>query len=459
MLGVAMAVLGQGWLASRQQPKHEAPPLTLSEDLSYRASVALSQPVGVHRTRGRPEALRPHRRLEAQAITGYETHLRHFPDDPAAHLRMGVILGRKQLPKYARQHLERARKNDQSHAALYDALILLYSNPDPSPQELRKARPALDAAPAWLRDLVLPDLYRKAGDTKMAQASEKAARQRGEVFLAKLALVSAGTLALVFAGLGVLGVWLITRASQARKARPAPAPLPRWSVLDFVEALAFWLFASTVFGLLAGGVAPTGDRPGLAPSAQTWAMVAAYVPPGLLMLLVLWVRAAGRQTPFPQAAGWVGPPWAKRLLGGLAGYAAAVPLVLVAALMGQRFAPVDPFSTNPAIPVIVSAQSLWSRLALLGLVAVAAPIVEETLFRGVAYSAFRARWGPGWGIVLSATLFAAMHHSLAVFLPLFALGAVFAYLYEVTGSIVPCMVAHACQNGLTALALWVIATM
>jgi membrane protease YdiL (CAAX protease family) len=77
---------------------------------------------------------------------------------------------------------------------------------------------------------------------------------------------------------------------------------------------------------------------------------------------------------------------------------------------------------------------------------VAAPLVEETLFRGVLFRSFRAKWGVAPGILLSAVVFGLMHPFPFYFLPIFVLGSVFASLTYIRGSLLPSMVAHGINN-------------
>jgi membrane protease YdiL (CAAX protease family) len=92
-------------------------------------------------------------------------------------------------------------------------------------------------------------------------------------------------------------------------------------------------------------------------------------------------------------------------------------------------------------------------VALAVLVAVIVPIGEEIFFRGLTYGALRHRLGRHAAVAASAAFFALAHLQLVEFLPIFILGAILAYLYEYTGSLVPGMIAHAVNN-LAALALF-----
>lgn len=460
MLGCVVLIVGLNWISSRTTPREKLPPPTLlSEDLSYRLSIALKQTGFGSAQTGYPLMPVGPGGLEAQALDGYETVARQFPHDAASRLRLGIINAKKGYVKYARRYLSDARELDPDRRPLFDLLLVLYSPETPPSEQLMSARSALDTAPAWIRDMVLPDLYEKAGDKKSAEAARRAEHERNKRFLVAVALLSVATVVIFFAGMTVLILWAVVHVVTPPATRPTSMVLPRWSLLDFLEAFALWLFVSTVFAVAAGTVTGGGLNALDSSRAKVALLLCAYIIPAATVLALLRKRAAERNMPLSQAFGWSARPGAKLALIGLAGYAAAVPLTVAAALVSRSIVPVDPFSTNPAIPVVVQADSLGLRLILLGLLAVVAPFVEETVFRGVGYSAFRARWGVRWGIILSAAVFALMHHNLPTFLPLLALGAVFAYLYETTGSVVPSIVAHACQNAFTALAFWLIASL
>jgi uncharacterized protein len=92
---------------------------------------------------------------------------------------------------------------------------------------------------------------------------------------------------------------------------------------------------------------------------------------------------------------------------------------------------------------------------LLGFVAivVVAPVIEELLFRGYLQTAFRRRMHPNVAVLLSAAIFAAVHMQPLAFPVLALLGAVFGYLYQLTGSLKVNIALHMANNGLAFLAL------
>ena len=80
-----------------------------------------------------------------------------------------------------------------------------------------------------------------------------------------------------------------------------------------------------------------------------------------------------------------------------------------------------------------------------------APPVEEAIFRGLLFGFVGQRAGPVIGASVSSLIFAAIHFSLAAFVPLFTLGCVLCYLYHRTGSLYPAIAFHAIFNGVTFL--------
>jgi membrane protease YdiL (CAAX protease family) len=171
-------------------------------------------------------------------------------------------------------------------------------------------------------------------------------------------------------------------------------------------------------------------------------------------------------------------PWMEVLLGPV-GYLFALPL-LVAALIVSSLAmkvqtrlsdlsPQDNFTFNnvPAHPIteILARPDPWVRFQVFLLACVMAPVLEELMFRGVLYRHLReltGKLGRSWSFIVSALavsfVFAVIHPQGLLGIPtLMALAFAFALLREWRGSLVPCMIAHALNNGLVmALSLFTI---
>ncbi len=96
---------------------------------------------------------------------------------------------------------------------------------------------------------------------------------------------------------------------------------------------------------------------------------------------------------------------------------------------------------------MVARASAPPELALQALsVVVFAPICEELLFRGVLYPSLRDLGHRRMAIAASSLLFAAIHGSLALMLPLTVLAVALVWLYEKTGSIIAPILMHAAFN-------------
>ncbi len=151
---------------------------------------------------------------------------------------------------------------------------------------------------------------------------------------------------------------------------------------------------------------------------------------------------------------------------GVLGYAMGLPmlavgLVLVFILIGVQafFLPeqgvFDP-AGGPAHPILLElgGPAIWPKVMILFLAAVAAPIVEETMFRGVLYRHLRdfsRRLGNFLSIVISALvsgfIFAAIHPQGWVAIPaLMALSFAFVLVREWRGTLIPAMIVHGISN-------------
>lgn len=89
----------------------------------------------------------------------------------------------------------------------------------------------------------------------------------------------------------------------------------------------------------------------------------------------------------------------------------------------------------------------WYTLILnLLLAGVFAPLVEETLFRGVIFGSLQAYFGKWTAATISAVIFSALHFQAYGFFPRFILGIVLVYLYDKYKSLYPSVALHALNN-------------
>jgi membrane protease YdiL (CAAX protease family) len=96
---------------------------------------------------------------------------------------------------------------------------------------------------------------------------------------------------------------------------------------------------------------------------------------------------------------------------------------------------------NPGIAIAIA--------AVLSVV-VLAPVAEELFFRGFFFAGLRSRWSLWPSALLSGAVFGLVHAPTGptAAIPLAGLGVGLAWLYNKTGSIYPCMLAHFLNNAL-----------
>ncbi len=82
-------------------------------------------------------------------------------------------------------------------------------------------------------------------------------------------------------------------------------------------------------------------------------------------------------------------------------------------------------------------------------VVVAAPLAEELVFRGLIHRIFSRTWGPWPAIAISSLVFGVAHGQAWYLLGLIGIGVLLAFLWEATGSLTACCLAHAVHNGVS----------
>ncbi|HEY9825701.1 MAG TPA: type II CAAX endopeptidase family protein [Stenomitos sp.] len=141
--------------------------------------------------------------------------------------------------------------------------------------------------------------------------------------------------------------------------------------------------------------------------------------------------------PLRFSANWIG--W------GISGYFVALPLVLVVSLLNQKLLQ-EQGGGNPILEIILQGHDRLTIGLLWGLVAICAPLFEETLFRGFLLTSL-TRYIPAWqAITLSGVLFAVAHLNLGDLLPLSVLGMLLGYVYLRSRNLLASMLLHSLWN-------------
>jgi membrane protease YdiL (CAAX protease family) len=134
------------------------------------------------------------------------------------------------------------------------------------------------------------------------------------------------------------------------------------------------------------------------------------------------------------------------------GYFAALPLVILVSLLNQTIWK-GQGGSNPILPVALVSKDSFALTIFFLTASVAAPIFEETLFRGFLLPSL-TRYLPTWGaIALSALIFAVAHLNLSEVLPLATLGVVLGVVYTRTRNLLSSMLLHGLWNSGTLLSL------
>lgn len=255
------------------------------------------------------------------------------------------------------------------------------------------------------------------------------------------ALAAVGAIALV-ALLPVAGVHYRGLARALKQGRTDPSEgwqlRHAWLAL-FVFGLAgfFALYSVGPLDVFADPAAP--DPQSTVPQFARILVVESFL--ALLVLLPLGRTAAQRQ---PQ---WLGTDWIlpKSLLIGVAvALLFRVPSILAAMALPDLGSLLS--EGDLMWRMLAEVQAQFGSLAVLWVVALMAPVVEEFVFRGVVLNAFSRHVAFGWANAIQAALFAAIHMDLSAAPFLFAIGATAGWLARRSGGLAAPIAMHATFN-------------
>ena len=132
------------------------------------------------------------------------------------------------------------------------------------------------------------------------------------------------------------------------------------------------------------------------------------------------------------------------VIAGLIGFVAMYAVTIGVANLQFTYTHEKPEET--AITLFNSTHNAALIGAFTFLATIAAPFMEEFVYRGFLFNAL-LRYAPVWvAALLSGVLFGLSHGSSSAFLPLAASGIVLAYVYHRSGSLTAAMISHALFN-------------
>jgi membrane protease YdiL (CAAX protease family) len=143
--------------------------------------------------------------------------------------------------------------------------------------------------------------------------------------------------------------------------------------------------------------------------------------------------------------------WKSDVKTGLKHYLIVLPVIIASGFVvdfALRAFGIEP-EQQDIINNVLSEDSLGVLAFMVFFGVLAAPIVEELIFRGFLQSAVRITCDKLQTVLTSGFVFALIHWNAHVFLQIFVLGLMLAYLFEKTGSLVAPITVHICHNTFT----------
>lgn len=184
-------------------------------------------------------------------------------------------------------------------------------------------------------------------------------------------------------------------------------------------------------------------RQDITSSTLTWGIaVGQYLSylPLLAVLLVALPWASGQSLPALGLRGLDRRSVIAGIIGAVAMYAVTIGVANV------QFSLTHQKPEETAITLFTSTHDTTLIIAFTFLATIAAPFMEELVYRGFLFNAL-ARYLPVWvAAIVSGVLFGLSHGSSSAFLPLAASGVVLAYVYQRSGSLTASMLTHALFN-------------
>ena len=268
-----------------------------------------------------------------------------------------------------------------------------------------------------------------AADTPPGSGARKAVEAPARRMLLLLGAIGAGLLGLVVLSIGLSVVASVFWWKGKIQAGYTRGPV---SNAAYLEAFALYLVLFISLGLVGHGL-------GLVNPSWNWL---AWL---IIPVAILWiVRRSGSAEDWRVSLGWYsGKGWLREFALGVAGYLACLPFVAVGVVITLILIRITGVIPRDAVTPLLQGNVL----ALYGIACVFAPVIEETMFRGVLFHHLRGRWGWAASAAVVAFLFAVIHPQGWVAVP--ALGSIamaLAALREWRGSIIAPMAAHAFNN-------------
>ncbi len=377
-------------------------------------------------------------------------------------LRIGLLYAKQENVSAARDTWESIAPPDgtltstaSNSASSASVLLGLWAEP---PRLLPDAEQQIqNNLDGWFRYQSLSRLYtlqERADALAALQTQQQAIAQKT---LVKLTIVGVMPVIGSLAGIGIL-VFLIVqqfiKGSEAVLAHNAGVAWEtpwNWEIVWQVLIVGFFLVGQLIIPLLLGLIgfnfSAFGNR------ARAFYTLTYYLSMSAMGLLVLYLSI---RSYLPLPKDWFRLKLSDRWFAwGLGGYVVALPLMIIVSILNQQLWQ-GQGGSNPLLQIVLEEGDPVSLGIFFFTAAVAAPIFEETLFRGFLLSSL-TRYFPVWGaIAVSGFIFAVAHLSLSEVLPLTVLGCILGVVYTRSRNLLAPMLLHSLWNGATMLSLYVL---
>lgn len=378
------------------------------------------------------------REEETDEIIKWNEEMANYSHEPATQIHLAVLEGETgRLDKLEKRTA--LWKNLREPLPRLAPLIQSAYLETPLPEDGLAYKPILKEvlAPGWFRSRLLEKLARKTGETSFADRIARTLSLESTKLLQRyrrLVLLDLSLGALFYTALFLF----IKRRSETWRIGAAPLP-PMWRGRTAATVL---VRGAAVGSLISFGFLFFSRADG--PFGELLSSVLASLP---VILLGYRHLIAPYGLSFRQGFGLSLPTGQLKRLIFITLTGMGIDLFggwTISLLSGYLNLPnhwVESFDSS-----IVWGNSLWLAGGLIGNV-LFAPFSEELIFRGFLYGSLRRKFGWLLSAVLSAGVFSALHGYGAMgFLTVFWSGAVWAWMYEKSGSLLPGMIGHAFNN-------------
>lgn len=261
-----------------------------------------------------------------------------------------------------------------------------------------------------------------------------------------------------FLGLVLNGYFVFTRFKKKNIFRKTDnINPPSWKIGDIfriiILALTFSYIFFIVFSVILGALEPITGLQFKFYKSENFRMVFDTIVLDFVILLIILRFLRNVYKKKLADMGLMKENMARNIFYGVSGYVAVIPLIIIIGIIVYILLNILKLRPppQPIVGLFLAEENVRLLFISSVIAAIFGPIIEEIFFRGVMYNAVKGKLGIFWAIFITSVLFSFLHtHAMSYFLvgfiPIAILGAVLAYLYEKTGSLVPSITLHILNN-------------